>query len=328
MRRVLGHAALLTLVACIAPSAFGTELGWSAPPGCTQDTFVAKLEDTIDQPLEELSVQRISIAIEQGPTSPQSWRLALSFDDTSKSQQPERTILGTSCEDVSRAAAVAVAMALHDELPAQPAPPAGKSRDTSSTPSPEVNPEALTKPPGPDTHQPSSAPQTREWRVPVQVFASIDGAIQGVPSIGAGVGVGLSLARFSAGLRGVYLPPITVGQNTGVELQSAWGIIDACWDFASSGVRPRVCLGYEAGAVLGRGSGPGLRASRQKAALWHAVKPEVGLVVDLTGNWSFGFSIAGAFALTEANFVFDQGRVAHELPGFSLRGNAGLGFSF
>jgi len=79
---------------------------------------------------------------------------------------------------------------------------------------------------------------------------------------------------------------------------------------------------------MGRGTGTGLAVHRKQAAIWHAIKPEAGLFVEMDADLFFSFMVAGAVALTDATFVFDEGQTAHDLPRFSLRGNVGLGWAF
>lgn len=314
--------------ALLAPPCIAAELNWSAPSGCDADVFVANLEATTEENLESLPVGLIQIVVVRNGAASPNWQLAVSLSDNSEPRTPTRTIRGSSCEDVSRAAAVAVAMAVHEARP-EPAVDAAPRVEEERPVAAEVSKGTATatvNATSPAT--PAAANGAPHLQFPVQLVAGVDGALQGVPSIGVGLGVGVGLDQLHVRVRGVYFFPSTQGDERGIELQSTLGTLDACWDMTSSNVRPRLCLGYEAGAITGLGRGSALTEHRQKTAAWHALKPEVGLVTALVNDLFFEFSVAGAVALTEATFVYNSGRVAHELPRFSLRGNAAFGWAF
>lgn len=318
-----------------ASPALAAELAWNAPQGCSSDVFVGKLEEAAEQRLETVAVAKIAIVVRQDAANARQWQLELSFHDAANTQSPTRTLTGTSCEDVSRAAAVAVATALHDEAPepqAEPlaVPSAAPSGVASAEPSvePKVSTPAVEAVPQREKRETPTSPASRSWHVPVQVFAGVDGSMQGVASIGFGARVGATYERLHVGLRGVYWPTVTLGTDVAVELQTRLAMLDVCFDLTRGAVRPRVCLGYEAGQVIGRGSGTGVSVARRQVAFWHALQPELGIVADLSAELFFAFGVAGAVALSDAVFVFDAGRVAHDLPAFSLRAYAGLGWLF
>lgn len=315
--------------------AFAAELAWNAPQGCSSDVFVVKLEEAAEQRLDTVAVAKIAIVVRQDVANASQWQLELSFHDAANTQSPTRTLTGTSCEDVSRAAAVAVATALHNEAPepqAEPsaAPFAEPSAVASAEPSAEakVSVPAVGAVPRREKRETPASPAPRSWHFPVQVFAGVDGSMQGVPSLGFGARVGATYERFHVGLRGVYWPTVTLGTDVAVELQTRLAMLDGCFDLTRGAVRPRVCLGYEVGQVIGRGSGTGVSVARRQVALWQALQPELGIMADLSSELFFAFGIAGAVALSDAVFVFDEGRVAHDLPAFSLRANAGIGWLF
>lgn len=317
----LDRLAIVGSLVLAAKPVWGAELTWNAPQGCTSDGFVQKLEDSAERPLTAMPVWQIAVFVRQTDAAAAPWQLELSFNDPTERASATRTIVGVSCDDVSRAAAVAVAMALHEEVIEAPTPEKSPATDIPAAPVPQVTNDAASQ----AVLAPPTAPP---WRFPVHALVGIDGAIQGTPSLGAGLGVGVATGQVFGGVRGVYWLPVTLGDELGIELHSALLMVDACVDLTTSSARPRVCFGYEGGAVMGRGTGAGLAVHRKQTAVWHALKPEVGLVVDLDGDLFFSFMVAGVVALADATFVFDEGRVAHDLPSFSLRGNAGLGWAF
>lgn len=316
-----GRAIMAASLLLVAQPGLGAELIWNAPPSCSSDAFIQRLQDSAEKPITAVSVPQIAIVVRQTTASTTPWQLEMSFIDPSKAAHATRILVGVSCEDVSRAAAVAVAMALHEEV--IDAPPVQASTVTDE---PITSVQQSTE----DSAGQAAAalPTVTVWRIPLQALLSIDGAIQGSPSLGAGLGVGLATGQVFVGVRGVYLMPVTLGDQIAIEIHSALLMVDACIDAGTNRARPRLCVGYEGGAVMGRGTGTGLAVHRKQAAIWHAIKPEVGLFVEMDADLFFSFMVAGAVALTDATFVFDEGQTAHDLPRFSLRGNVGLGWAF
>lgn len=320
------------------------ELVWTAPDGCSSDAFVLELEAAVEQRLAAIPSPNLIVAVtrtdggrEEG--SPGQWQVVLALDGSLDASKAQRVLTGDSCRDVSRAAAAAVATALHDR--------AASERSTTLRDDTMSGDGTVTEQPrsavgaapiatgdktsrGANDSEPSRADDVeqtpRAWRVPLHAFVGVDSALQGIPSLGFGAGGALAFERWSFGVRGQYLPPVTLGDDVAIALHTWLGMGDVCLDVSDANVRPRFCMGYEVGQVSGRGTGTGLAVGREQVALWQAVKPEVALFVKLDAKLYFQFSLAGAVALNDAVFVFDEGNVAHDLPRISVRGQAGFGW--
>jgi len=303
------------------------ELDWSAPEGCSEDGFVQSVEDNIQRELEELALERITVTVTE--LEPSDWMLEFSLSESGTDTSPSRTLTGSSCSDVSRAGAVAAAMAIHSRisqqqgaeraLPAElepepsPAPDGGKPQPGAEPSSAVAEPTNVSTP-GPPYH------------FPIQLLVFGDVSLLGTPSYGLGAAVGVLRGRWEAGLSGAILPKVeirtsdTLGMRVGASLGTAFG----CLHLGGPPAFPRACLGYELGVVTGKGSGSGFRVTRQQEAVWHALRPELGLGVPLGSGLELRLLAGAAIALGRSRFVFDAGRVGHETPRVSARGSVGL----
>lgn len=298
-----------------------TELEWSAPESCSEDSFVQQVEDNLQQSLAELTLESIAVMVTEGPSA---WVLEFSLHEEGTERPPSRKLTGASCADVSGAAAVAVAMALHSR--------AGQQR--ASEPAPAVQPAAespvATGDVSPDEREPAAPAATEEsgppYQWPIQLLLLGDVSLLGTPSYGLGVGVGVARGSWEGALSGAVLPKVELrtSDTLGMTLGASMGMAAGCFHVGGPPATPRVCLGYELGVVYGEGSGTGLRVSRQQRALWHALRPEVGLGVPLAPGLSLRLFAGAAVRLSRARFVYDAGRVAHEMPSISARGTIGV----
>jgi hypothetical protein len=320
LRRAFSHstgtALCSSLLLCRGASA--TELEWSAPESCSKDAFVQQVEDNLQRPLARLTVDSITVTVTARTRS--NWALEFSLSDAGMQAPPSRKLTGASCEDVSRTAAVAVAMALHSRVDSEGA--ASLPSEPATTPLPE--PEA------PREDQPAivvgeradaDAPGSR-YRWPLQLLLLGDVSLLGTPSYGLGVGVGVGKARWEATLSAAVLPTVELrtSDTLGITLGASIGMASACFLLGDPPATPRVCLGYELGLVYGEGSGSGFSVTREQQAFWHALRPELGVGVPLAAELELRLFAGAALGLSHASFVFDAGRVAHEIPRVSARG--------
>jgi hypothetical protein len=167
------------------------------------------------------------------------------------------------------------------------------------------------------------------YRWPLELLLLGDVALLGTPSYGVGAGAGLARGRWEATLSAALLPTIELRTSDalGLTLSAVLGLVSGCFTLGGPPSTPRACLGYELGVVSGQGTGSGLRVTREQHAVWHALRPELGLGVPLGSGLELRVFAGAALGLSRARFVYDAGRVAHELPRVSARGSLTLVWS-
>jgi hypothetical protein len=320
VRRAFLYAFLSSLL--LARGASATELEWSAPASCSKDAFVQQVEDNLQRSLAQSTLESITVTVTERARS--AWTLEFSLSEVGMQTPPSRKLTGSSCEDVSRAAAVAVAMALHARADAE--------RAASPVAEPPSTPLAL--PEEPRDPEPAtvvtegSDPRTPgpPYRWPLQVLLLGDVSLLGTPSYGLGAGAGLGRGRWEGTLAAAVLPTaeLRTSDTLGLAIGATIGMASGCFYLGGPPATPRVCLGYELGVVYGEGSGSGLRVTRERRAFWHALRPELGVGVPLASELELRLFAGAALGLSRASFVFDAGRVAHEIPSVSVRGTLAL----
>lgn len=326
--RLGGTGAALCGLLLLAQRATATELDWSAPESCSRDGFLQQVEDNLQQPLAELTLARLRVSVAQPARS--QWTLQFSLSESGSEAASSRTLTGSSCDDVSRAGAVAVAMALHSRAEQAKAAELAAAAPSAEAPSAEA-PSAIAdaapyEPAAVTSVSADPAPPAAPYRWPLQLSLLGDVSLLGTPSFGVAAGLGLGRGRWEATLSAAVLPTIELrtGDALGLSLGAVLGLASSCFDLGGPPATPRACLGYELGVVRGEGSGSGLRVTREQRAVWHALRPELGLAVPLGLALELRLCAGAALGLSRAQFVYDEGRVAHELPRVSARGSLGL----
>jgi hypothetical protein len=302
----------------VAARASAASVRWSAPDDCPENEFVFTLEQTLERSIDEMVDVDISLEVEGAGNA---WRVEFSLGPNPGRAPATRTLQGTSCGDVSRAAAVAVAMALHARGRVEEEP-------SSEPPTPE--------PPEPE-HKADAAPQgAREsspgtpWSVPISAGIVLDGALLGELALGYSFGLGIGWRGWELGTAVAVLPQTRHATSDGLalNLDALLGIAVLCRRVGGPPANPRLCIGYEFGSVRGEGAGPGLRATYSRRATWEAVRADLGVDLSLSEDFTLLFAGGLVVALTQARFVFDDGPVAHRLPRFSGRGSAAVRWVF
>ncbi len=314
-------AALTGCVFCVNVESWAAELEWTAPTGCSQHAFVQQLEDTVERGLTEIHLDALLVKVKVSADG--SWLAEFSLTGADRHASPSRKITGTSCEDVSRAAAVAAAMAIHSLRATE--------RDDTEAVSPETDDASATASTGASFDaEPLARFETSPnapLRFPLQLILLGDVALLGTATYALGVGAGMGRERWEVDLSAVLFAGVQgdVSDAIAVELNAYVAMASGCWILvAESLVQPRACLGYEFGVVSGKGTGAGLAVERRQNALWYAVRPELRIGVPLSSSVELRMGAGLAIALSQAAFVIDAGRVGHELPSSSLRGALAL----
>lgn len=109
-----------------APDVAARELTWKGPAACQQSAYVAEqIEALTGRSLVSIEDYDFSVEVAEGPGP--TWELVLVTKPRGAAEQSERRFRGTSCSEVSDAAAVAIAMTLRGDAaeprPAEPPEP-------------------------------------------------------------------------------------------------------------------------------------------------------------------------------------------------------------
>ncbi|MEX1361649.1 MAG: hypothetical protein AB1Z98_00870 [Nannocystaceae bacterium] len=289
-------------------------LQWEAPASCPDRGAVLAMIDRSlgevdDSPRREVDV-RGTLRVE-GSTA---FVLDLTLDE---GRGGTRRLRGSSCEELSEAAALVVAMAIDPRLLERSAerpseteaevPSASSPIATSPEAEPDPEAEAESEPvpvaTSPSTvavDEPADAPAGPARDRALAFVARFDGGVGGGPLPGASgvamVALGLIGRGFRAELTGSYWPPSSTVSETNPRV----GVRAQLWTVGAQGCgEPRVgpvsiplCAGLHAGAVhaIGTGAQSPLRvASRwvavviEPGVVWWA-RPRLGLAVRASGH--------------------------------------------
>ncbi len=322
--RCIWLLALALILSSTCRTVGAATLEWNATADCSPDAFAQKFEQVTERQLHEAPGRAVYVSVRQDAAS--VWLLEVSIAHDAQEPTSTRSLKGVSCTDVSHAAAVAVAMALFEELPM-----AEESTSNVETTAAEAPDETLDRPkPVTTASRASVSSQSAEastpWNVPVFAHAALDGSLLGEVALGFKVGLALARTSWEVSLSYSMFPSVTkiVEADLSVELGAQTGALAGCYLFVAPPVRPVVCVAYEAGVLTGEGTGKGLAMPRRQRTFWHAVRPEVGLHVTLRPALDMRFALGPALGLNRLQFVLDNDRVAHDVPVFSVRGSAGL----
>jgi hypothetical protein len=310
-----------------APDVTARELTWKAPAACQQSAYVAEqIETMTGRSLVSIEDYDFSVEVAEGPGP--TWELLLVTKPRGAAEQSERRFRGTSCSEVSDAAAVAIALTLRGDaaelLPAEP-------REPEPMPS-----QSVTVPPASERRRrdvPTRRAGSRERNGVSSVAAhlGLGGVFEAGALPGAGfggslsAGVGLQPLRFE--LRGGLLGPrgAETSGGRGGDFQLAFGAALACYERELGGPRGLGCLGYEIGSLSGEGYG--VADPRLGSTLWHGILVELGAGLPLSEALSLSVRAGGTLPLSRRAFVLDRGEQVHRPSTISGRAQAGFEIS-
>ena len=304
-------AAILCLAAPALAGPPGLEIDWQAPAGCPDQAairryvaqVIANTEDAASAMRARAVVSRISV---------DRWAADLTVR-SSAGEESARSLEGPTCDAVSEAAALVIALAIHSSASAQsPVPPAAH---------PERETEA----------GPSSASQVDRDRRPL-VAAGLAGDVGSLPgpAYGARLAVGWTLAGIRWEPFAAYFArkrATVEGRDTvGADFALAAAGLRGCYSLSGRVVGLAPCLG--AGLDWIGGAGFGSREPRQAANFSATVAGAWVASFHLTDMVSPRLEIEAVAALRRAQFVVSgAGTVYTEAP-VALRGAVGMELHF
>lgn len=249
------------------------------------------------------------------------WIIELLTRRSASGSEGTRRIEGASCADVTRAAVVAMALAL--EAASEPKPeddvePAMTEKMAPRAPSSEA--------PGAESSEPKrSAPLP--LRPELHAGATLDSAALPSGTLGALAGFGVEVGRVHFQLDGLFFPDSEVSTGTGGgEFRLLAASLGACFAVPVAGWTALPCLRYELGSL--RGEGTRVRAPRPRTALWSALGGYLGAALPLARNWRLGIEGGAILPLTRPSFLLDDPEPIHEVPRLGFRGNLAVSWFF
>ncbi len=316
----MGVCHALALSALLAPPpAHAAELSWSAPEGCPERAEIEeKIERVVGRPLAEVGRLNIDVTLSGGG---ERWSMRMR---TQLHGQPhgdgagERTIEGTSCAEVSEAAAVAVAMAVLEHAEAVP-DPVTRSPEQPAPPPPAAEPVAATSEPSTENAEPGTP-----LRFGLGVGAAVDGGALPLPALGAALELFAGYGRLRAILLGTLFASQTTEIADGVaaaEFELALGALLLCGEGTPSPLRLLGCGGFELGELSGEGL---LEGGRSGASDWRALRAEVALGFDLGDGFTLMGRAGAVVPLVRRLFFVNDGERLHRAGRVTARATLGL----
>ncbi len=281
----------------------GLELAWDAPEGCPDGKAVrAQVLRLAGATTQASRLVRAKGAIRSVGTG-----LILSLVTEFDAVAGERTLRGVSCDSLTTAAALVLAMI--------------------------VNPDMAVSPPAavaPEAPSPASAPAVRAiWQV--GAHTGVQTGVIGDPSPFYGLSVGIALGRLSLHLLPSLTPPQDVfipgtQPRVGGRLWLAAADALVSWSLRLGPVVFRPCLGWNVSRLHGRGLGV-VQAS-QNTVYWSAA--ELAMVADLRLGRHLLVEIGGMaqVPLHRPRFYLDDIGAVSRPAAFGFKALGGLAWVF
>lgn len=296
-----------------------SDLDWRAAPGCPDAHEVSERLGAMLSPEAVAAIGRTRISVDVLQRGPH-WEARIYLDDGRGPS--ERSFAATSCDAVTDAALLLIAMAIDPRFGGAPVP--------VPEPVESIDPPAPVEPaPAELTIAPASTPAPAKRRV------------QGL--IGASAGVGFAvMPRAAAVLRlggGVVLGRVALLLDAqawlprGLDSQSnpAVGARASAWTLGPRGcvfavARRRValplCVGAHGGQIVAQGTGA--LQPRRRAAPWGHASVGAGAVVWVVPRLGLGVEVEALVPWVRPAFATDPSGIAFRVPVASARGSLGV----
>jgi hypothetical protein len=268
---------------------------------------------------------------------------SLELETTQLGQTHRRTLAAPSCEELSDAGALIVALAVDPKLvvPAsstlagQPEP--SPSQQTADAEEPSVPPPPLAPPP-PEPAPPPPRPASERPRAaapPLELRAGVgglgDAGTLSRPAAGVGLGVGLRRETLRLDLLGAFLPPvrrvIAASPERGGDLMLVAGGLRGCVTPFETAFETSGCVGFEAGALFAESFGATARDSSGRSA-WFAGRAGVTSRLGLTRVLALALDLEVLMPTTRPNFLIEPTGVVHQPGIVAVRLAVGVELTF
>lgn len=307
----LGLVAALALAPIPTPSApEPLALRWKAPAGCPTEAHARDLvERVVSSPATGV---RVVAAIDAAPGG---FEGVLELETAA--DHHTRRLHADDCMVLARAMAVVIAARLdplalaHAPAVATPRREPPRQPETAPLParpagSPSIPPRPPDIPRGDGAPPPLPPPRLE---LGARLGAGVSGRLLPVPGVGLSLGVFANASRAHLRATAQYWAPQAVRldaqRDARGELQLATAGLRACPTLGSPSVRVLLCAGVDAGAMLGRGEGRDLVASRSAREPWVGAALEPGVEVRVTSRVALWAALEGVISLYRPRFAIE-----------------------
>jgi hypothetical protein len=312
---VVTLAAVTLAFASVAAAAHSRlEFSWNAPASCPdRQTVLHQLEAVLEEQTAELDSAAVVGDIER---SGKQW--VLSLDVQVGSARRVRRLSAESCDDLGKAAAVALGLLIRplrapavEPSPEPASPPPTPARDVDRGTEPDIEPER------------DAAPLA--WQLGADAVA--DSSTLAGPALGASFQSQMRLAGWGFGAYGLLLPArrreVAVGGS--VEFEQWAAGLRLCRALWAGAWRVDGCVGAELGRFAGRGSGLN-RTRNEVRDRWLASSAGLHLGWHVLPHAALVGRVEAVFPLQRENYVINVDDEVHETPHVSGRLSVGLEF--
>jgi hypothetical protein len=334
------RALLASVLVCGAGLAQPLERGsyrmvWKAPPECPADVQVlGRIEALLGVRVSELELVPLAARGRITRTVPSTYELVL--ETFQGEQRFLRTMKATSCQELTDAGALVIALAIDPTLSERRAnagvdasEPSGAETPSSASaaaPVPSAAPARISNPSAPALDSDAKPRPQREHGVRFLLGARgvVDfGSVADV-AVGPGLGVAVQWRALEASLDGVWLPArrTFAAPGKGGDITLAAASLRGCYRPVTGTLQALGCAWFELGSLDGNGVGTVVRAHR--SGLWAAPGGS------LTGRARLGSRVlvsVGAGALLPIqpiDFTLDNIGLVRSVPPLVGRLEAGL----
>lgn len=294
-------------------------IAWDAPPECSRRELEEQIQRALGRPIDAGSEISVAIRIE---TAEDEVLAHVSISEEGETN--ERTVSLPTCEEATRFAALAIALALGPSDPSRPSEELPGETPASNDRTPILTPEEPT---------PLDRPERRDFARDgwfLGALATGTTALLPKGSVGLTVVAGRAFGDAVFDLRLTYMPgetyQLAAAQNP-VRMMWLGGALGGCYFFRTGLFRGGPCARAQVGGVN----------AEERPANDEPPRGGTGLYVGLLGGLEAHFEVAprvhllaavsAALPLHADPFVLTDGSVVHRTP-FGIDGSLGLVYFF
>jgi hypothetical protein len=326
---LLGVAAMSMLTKA---QAFEERFTWNAPAACPGADAVLSVvaELTGEHPPDFSTFQWITGVVEQQGAT---WQLSLTLADGAR--RSSRVITAPRCQDLVRAAGVAIALALDGNSqaaePSEPfsagtEEPIGMTRGASSSTAAAPAAPPPRAAPGDSSRRgqtSSREPGGLHWLL--EADALLDAAALRSAAPGVGVAAGVKRGAFTGFVHALFLPTQrdALGAAASVELMLLAGGLRSCYEFARGLLNAAACGAMEVGRLTARGEG--LTNAGAYTDWWLAPSAGLALAAGLGSASYFRLYGDALVPILRESYWVNESVLVHRPPSLGFRAGLALG---
>jgi hypothetical protein len=308
-----------------AASARAATVTWSAPPECDDPRQTTEeAERLLGRSLAE--IQAVDFEVNVARAGERDWSATLVTISQPSHERRERVLRGTSCNEVTAAAGVALAMVVDasEQKPHTEEAPAAEPVNH-----PEETPPVVGPPPAATQRARAIPPLAPPPRLGAAFSVGLVGDVGSLPAVAPG-GEGAASLRYGSwqltALGNFYFPTEkhVLGEK-GAELKLSLGGLLGCRRWSLGVGQALACLGAEAGWLSG--TGLGLQSPRTEGAFWWAPRADAGAAVPIGGKLSFYARLGLVLPQIRREFVVEDALMVHRAAPISGRAGVGIELS-